>query len=666
MSHELRTPLNSSLILAKLLAENKDGTLTAEQVKFAETIYSAGNDLLTLINDILDLAKIEAGRMTVDVASVPVARLVDPMRATFEAMATQKGITFRVEVKDAGTITTDVQKVEQVLKNLLSNAIKFTDTGSVTLVATADGESVRFAVTDTGIGIAKDQLAPIFEAFRQAESTSSRRYGGTGLGLSISRDLARLLGGTVTVESTVGRGSTFTLALPRTYTGTSGNGNGNGAEATPPASPPRPMPASPQEPPRRSVETPPTPSVAAPHVPDDRDTLDDTRRRVLIVEDDVPFAGILVDLVRERGFAAIATSMADDGVALAKKFAPDAIILDVNLPDHSGLSVLDRLKRTPATRHVPVYVVSVADHSRTARAMGAVGYALKPVKREQLAQALEELAGKWTSRTRRVLVVEDDEVQRSAIEKLLASRDVEIIGAGTVPDALAHLKSTTFDCVVTDLGLPGASGDELLRKMAEDTANSFPPVIVYTGRSLTHEEEQRLRKYSSSIIVKGARSPERLLDEVTLFLHHVESELPPERQKMLRHVRDREAVFEGRHILLVEDDVRNVFALTAVLEPKGAIVDIARNGKEALRALEEKPGVEIVLMDIMMPEMDGITCMREIRKNKAWAKLPIIALTAKAMKDDQERCLDAGANDFISKPLDVEKLLSLLRVWMPK
>jgi CheY-like chemotaxis protein len=401
-------------------------------------------------------------------------------------------------------------------------------------------------------------------------------------------------------------------------------------------------------------------------VADPRDALDSDRRTLLIVEDDPAFAAILVDLGRELEFQCVVAESADDAVRLAQQRVPSAVILDIGLPDHSGLSVLDRLKRSSATRHVPVHVVSAADQAQTALSMGAVGYAVKPVAREELVRAVRALKDKFSRETRLVLIVEDDAVQRESVAKLLAGPGIETVAVETADAALSELRQRTFDCVVTDLSLPGTSGYELLETLAGDDRYSFPPVIVYTGRSLTPDEEQKLRRYSSSIIVKGARSPERLLDEVTLFLHQVESSLPPDRQRMLRAARDREAIFEGRTILLVEDDVRNVFALVSVLEPKGAKVEIARNGREALERLEQVKGIDLVLMDVMMPEMDGLTATREIRKRLEWQKLPIIALTAKAMRDDQEKCLNAGANDYVAKPFDVEMLLSLLRVWLSR
>jgi len=411
--------------------------------------------------------------------------------------------------------------------------------------------------------------------------------------------------------------------------------------------------------------------VAKAEFEDDRDHLPPGARCILVIEDDARFAMILCDLAHELGFQCVVTHTAHDGLAAAAQYQPSAILLDMNLPDHSGLGVLDQLKHNPDTRHVPVHVISVADYSHQALELGAIGYAFKPVKREELVEVFQRLEAKFTQGLRRVLVVEDDERQRESIRVLLKSGDVQIVGVETAAEALNLLKSTTFDCMVMDLSLPDLSGYELLEKMAEQDAVSFPPVIVYTGRSLTGDEEQRLRRYSRSIIIKDARSPERLLDEVTLFLHQVESTLPVESQRLLKVARARDLALEGRRILVVEDDVRNIFALSSVLEPKGAQIEVARNGREALDALDRAStptgiGVDLVLMDIMMPEMDGLTAMREIRKRAEWKRLPIIALTAKAMKDDHDKCLAAGANDYIAKPLDVERLLSLIRVWMPK
>ncbi len=673
MSHELRTPLNSTLILAKLLADNKPGNLSAEQVKFAGTILSAGRDLLSLINDILDLSKIESGKVDVDIEPVRIAATVDSLVKGMLPLAEQKNLQLAAEI-DPGTpatIETDPQRLGQILKNLLSNALKFTDRGAVQLrVAGGAGHTISFAVSDSGIGISPEHQELIFEAFRQADGSTHRKYGGTGLGLSISRDLARLLGGDIAVRSTPGEGSVFTLTLPCTFHAASI------AERTDAPPTRAPAPAATDAPARRSeppitVPSAPPPASYARKVPDDRDALRSDARLILVIEDDLRFASILVDLAHEMAFQCVVTHSAGEGVRAALDYRPSAILLDMNLPDHSGLGVLDQLKHDSRTRHIPVHVLSVADYIHEAMERGAVGYDLKPVQRSQLVTALQRLESTFSSRMRRVLVVEDDTRQRESIDKLLGNDEVEIIGVATAAAALEQLRTTTFDCMIMDLNLPDLSGYELLEQLAAQGDASFPPVIVYTGRSLTRDEEQQLRRFSKSIIVKDARSPERLLDEVTLFLHQVESSLPAEAQRMLMVARDRDASLDGRRILVVEDDVRNVFALTSVLEPKGATVELARNGREALEQLERSrsPGgkpIDLVLMDIMMPEMDGFTAMREIRKQAVWKKLPIIALTAKAMRDDQEKCLAAGANDYIAKPLDVDKLLSLVRVWMPK
>jgi CheY-like chemotaxis protein/CHASE3 domain sensor protein len=663
MSHELRTPLNSLLILAKLLADNREANLNEEQIKFAQTIYSAGNDLLTLINDILDLAKVEAGQLDVVSESVPVRRLLDDLVGTCQPIARERGLALDTSIDSAvpAAIETDRTRIQQILKNLLSNALKFTQHGGVGLHVrrAADGR-VAFDVTDTGIGIAPEQHEVVFQAFRQADGTTNRKYGGTGLGLSISRDLARLLGGELTVASTLGRGSTFTLVLPERYAAPQN-------VARPPSEATAPLPGRSPGANGKGSSRPAAPRVAvsAPAA-NDRKHATPGSRTILVIEDDIEFARIIQTLAGELDFQTVLAMTAEQGLELAERDHPSAIVLDVGLPDRSGLSVLDALKHNSKTRHIPVHVISASDYTQEALEMGAAGYAIKPVKREQLVQALQRLETKFTQKLRRVLVVEDDATLRESTCRLLSGDDVETFAVGTAAEALDHLRATTFDCMVLDLSLPDQTGFQLLESMSHEEQSSYPPVIVYTGRSLSRDEEQQLRRFSHSIIVKGARSPERLLDEVTLFLHRVESDLPPDRQRMLRDARHREAVFEGRRVLVVEDDVRNIFALSSVFEPKGAKVDIARNGLEALAYLRDKPGVDLVLMDVMMPEMDGLEAMREIRKQPALAKLPIIALTAKAMSDDRENCLAAGANDYIAKPLDVDKLLSLARVWMLK
>jgi signal transduction histidine kinase/DNA-binding response OmpR family regulator/CHASE3 domain sensor protein len=655
MSHELRTPLNSSLILARLLADNRDGNLTPDQVRFAQTIHAAGNDLLTLINDILDLSKIEAGMLEVRPEPVAPRRLADELVQSLRPIAEhrQLALELRVDPSVPGAIESDPIRLRQILKNLLSNALKFTDQGGVTLEITASDGRVRFAVHDTGVGISADQHEVIFEPFRQADGSASRRAGGTGLGLSISRDLARMLGGDLHVVSAPGRGSTFTLTLPEAppYPGLPRHHRRTTAVRSAVA---RPAAAV------RPAATRPAPFS------DDRDRVEPATRSLLIIEDDVAFARVIYDLAHELEFLGVVATTADDGLALARRTPPSAIVLDVGLPDQSGLAVLDALKHDPQTRHIPVHVVSAADHTRTALEMGATGYALKPVDRERLIEAIRQLEARFTQKLRRVLIVEDDAVLRDSTARLLAGEDVETVTAATAAEALDQIRTTTFDCMVLDLALPDRSGLELLDEMSRGERYGFPPVIVYTGRSLSHDEVHQLERFSRSIIIKGARSPERLLDEVTLFLHQVESRLSVERQRMLRDARDREAVFDGRRILIVEDDVRNLFALSNALEPRGAIVEIARNGREAIEHLDARPGVDLVLMDIMMPEMDGHEAIRRLRADPRFARLPIIALTAKAMIDDREKSIAAGASDYIAKPLDVDKLLSLARVWIRK
>ena len=664
MSHELRTPLNSSLILAKLLAENPTENLTAEQVKFAESIYSAGNDLLNLINDILDISKVEAGKLEVRPENSSVSRLVEGLRSLFQPLATEKRLQFTVEMQ-AGAPTmlyTDRQRLEQILKNLLSNAIKFTETGTVSMIVSRQpGSGIAFTVRDSGIGIAEEHQQSIFEAFRQADGTTNRRYGGTGLGLSISRDLAALLGGSISVTSAPGQGSIFTLVLPEQYVEQSTEAQGANIAAVV-STPVMPAPTVA----RPVVEPVAVRDEAIPVFDDDRDKAPFDKRCILVIEDEVRFAQILFDLAHELGYYCLVAHAADDGFNLAARFTPDAILLDMRLPDHSGLTVLQRLKELAPTRHIPVHVISVEDRQEAALHMGAIGYAVKPTTREELKDVFAKLEAKLTQKVKRILLVEDDALQRDSIARLIGDDDIEITAVGFAQEALDLLRDNIYDCMIIDLKLPDMLGDELLKRMSTEEICSFPPVIVYTGRNMTRDEEAELMKYSRSIIIKGARSPERLLDEVTLFLHKVESQLSNERQKMLKTARSRDKVFEARKILVVDDDVRNIFALTSALEHKGAVVEIARNGLEAIAKLNEVEDIDLVLMDVMMPEMDGYEATIGIRKDPRWRKLPIIAVTAKAMKDDQERCLQAGSNDYLAKPIDLDRLFSLIRVWLPK
>ena len=658
MSHELRTPLNSSLILAKLLSENAKGNLEPEQIQFANTIYAAGNDLLNLINDILDISKVEAGKLELAREDIALPSLAESMQAMFAPLAGQKRLVFTCAVEPGApaSINSDAQRLQQILKNLLSNAIKFTDDGqvSMTVAARADG-MIAFAVRDSGIGIAQDQQELIFEAFRQADGTTSRRYGGTGLGLSISRDLAALLGGAIDVTSTPGRGSTFTLVLP----------------SSTPAALPAPAPSS-----SSASASAPAP-VAAPaasarpaadrneQFPDDRTRDAAGQRTVLVIEDDAAFARILFELAHELQYRCLVAHNAADGLQLAGTLLPDAILLDLGLPDGSGLDVLQKLKDNPQARHIPVHIVSANDRAEAALQLGAIGYVIKPATRERLKQVFQTLEGKFTQKLKRVLLVEDDARQREAVVQLIGDDDIEITAVATGAEALALLRTQVYDCMIIDLKLPDMHGHELLRTMSAEKIRAFPPVIVYTGRTLTREEEADLLKYSRSIIIKGARSPERLLDEVTLFLHRVESQMSAERQSMLKTVRSRDRVFDGRRILLVDDDVRNIFSLTSALEQKGITVEAARDGFEALAKLDAMPDVDLVLMDVMMPGMDGLEATRRLRQDPRFAKLPVIAITAKAMKDDQEQCMKAGASDYLAKPIDLDRLYSLLRVWLP-
>ncbi len=654
MSHELRTPLNSALIMAQLLAENRLGNLTPEQIKYAQSIQSAGNDLLVLINDMLDLSRIEAGKIDLRVGTVTIASAVDSLRQMFGHLASSKGLAFVIDVDPTAPreIESDATRLSQILKNLLANAFKFTERGSVTLRVSGHEGGCMFSVQDTGIGIAADRLESIFDHFQQADGSISRRFGGTGLGLSISRQLATLLGGRIEVTSREHSGSTFLLWLPvgAPVAGVTPTGAGvpaldETASTLPPAPP-----------------SPPAPTVTPePLAVQGRD-----EHCLLIVEDDGAFGTAVSLLARERGLVPLLAKTAAEATTLLQTRVIGGVVLDVRLPDGSGLAVLEELKRNPTTRHIPVHVLSAYDDGERALALGAIGFSRKPVGAEGIVAAFDALDARGRVGPRRVLVVEDDATQRNGIAELLRSDGVEIVGAGSVADARALLDGGGFDCVVLDLGLPDGDGVELLEQLADAPSAKKTPVVVYTARDLPAHQEARLRRGSSAIILKGPHSGERLLEEVTLFLHRVEDQLPALQREMLRAVRDRERVFEGRRILLAEDDVRNVFALTAVLEQRGARLTIARNGREAIDQLNADPTVDLVLMDVMMPELDGISAIREIRRDARFAKLPIVVLTAKAMGDDRDRCLDAGANDYLAKPVQVDKLLALLRVWLPR
>jgi CheY-like chemotaxis protein/signal transduction histidine kinase/HAMP domain-containing protein len=676
MSHELRTPLNSLLILAKLLAENPDANLTEKQVEFANTIYSAGSDLLDLINDILDLSKVEAGRMDIDVGDVAIADIRDFVERSFRPVADDKRLTFDVEVAGANVppaIETDEQRLQQILKNLLSNAFKFTQDGGVTLRISVVGDEqfasdtlagadmvLALAVSDTGVGIPEDKLRLIFEAFQQADGTTSRRYGGTGLGLSISREIARLLGGEIRVQSTVGEGSTFTLFLPVAFPSgarvTAGDTfvdtvvfERNGGDRSPHLEP------------ELDSSVP-----AAPELQDDRENIGDDDRVVLIIEDDADFANTELEVARARGFKGLVALRGDSGVALAHEFKPDAIVLDLKLPVMDGWTVLDHLKHHPATRHIPVHIVSAGDGRQNALRLGAVAFLEKPITPEDLDEAFGDIQTFIDRRVRSLLVVEDDDDQRRAVVELIGGGgdDVEVTAVASSEQALEALAEQQFDCIVLDLKLPDMGGFDLLETLKEDPRHAHTPVIVYTGKELTRREETKLKRFSEAIVVKDASSPERLLDETSLFLHRVEGNLPREKRRMLEQLHSADEVLRGRKILIVDDDVRNVFALTSVLESNGMEVLYSENGREGIETLRENPDVDLVLMDIMMPEMDGYEAIRAIRADEAFQQLPVISLTAKAMKGDREKSVAAGASDYIVKPVDTDQLLSLMRVWL--
>ncbi len=675
MSHELRTPLNSLLILAKLLAENTERNLTEKQIEFARTIHQAGSDLLELINDILDLSKVEAGKMDVNAGEVEIAAIAEYVERTFRPLADEKGLSLEIEVAEDAprAIVTDEQRLQQVLKNLLSNAIKFTDEGGVTLRVAGGPAGIAFSVGDTGIGVPEDKLRLIFEAFQQADGTTSRRYGGTGLGLSISREIARLLGGEITVQSQPGEGSTFTLTLPLEFT----------PPVEPAAAETRALEARVGELVREgeellaggaellapALDAPPVPTpdpaaLAAGPAGDDRDTLADGDRIVLIVEDDPTFTEMLLEAAHQRGFKAVVATRGDAGIALAHDYRPDAVILDMDLPELDGWAVLDHLKHHPATRHIPVHTISAGGDRTNALQAGAVAFAEKPLTPETLERTFATIAEFAERRVRSLLVVEDDEQQRQAIVELVGGDDLEIVAVGSSEEALEALGRQRFDCMVLDLKLPGTSAFKLLETLKSEATPSAPPVIVYTAQELTRREETRLKKYAEAIVVKDARSPERLLDETSLFLHRVEARLPQAKRPLRDQLGASDEIFRGKRILIVDDDVRNVFSLTSVLEARGMEVLFAEDGREGLATLRENPDVDLVLMDIMMPELDGYETMRAIRRLPEFERLPIISLTAKAMKGDRERSIAAGASDYITKPVDIDQLLSLMRVWL--
>jgi HAMP domain-containing protein/signal transduction histidine kinase/CheY-like chemotaxis protein len=677
MSHELRTPLNSLLILADQLATNPEGNLSGKQVEFARTIHGSGRDLLHLINDILDLSKIESGTVSVDLGEFAFTDVVENLERTFRHVAENKGITLDILVdKDLPpAINTDAQRLDQVLKNLLSNAFKFTEHGGVTVdityatrgwseenVSLNRAEAViAFAVSDTGIGISEDKQQTIFEAFQQADGSTSRRYGGTGLGLAISREIARLLGGEIRLKSTPGVGSTFTLYLPE-----------NGISASAPA----PLRIE------RTIRTP----IALGHgarsheveehgdengneqrEPEQSRLIDDRRnigvgdQVVLITEDDLNFAQFELEMVRARGMKGLIATRGQTALTLAREYKPNGILLDVSLPDMEGWKVLERLKADLATRHIPVFVISVAEEPENALKQGAIMYANKPISREDLEKIIERIQT-FRDEPRKMLVIEDDENQRNAMVELIGNGTAKLTAVGTGEEARAALTEHDFSCVVLDLMLPDVSGFDLIEEIRRDNPNL--PILVYTGKDLSRDEEERLNRVAQTVIVKDVRSPERLYDQAALWIHRDIDKLPEDKRALINRLHRAEDVLTGKRVLLVDDDVRNIFAMTSVLERYGMEVLDAESGKAALEILNENDNVDLALMDIMLPEMDGYQVMREIRNMYDYRMLPIIALTAKAMKGDREKCIEAGASDYIAKPVDTEKLLSMLRMWL--
>jgi CheY-like chemotaxis protein len=666
MSHELRTPLNSILLLSKHLSNNKDGNLTEKQVECASTVHISGNELLNLINDVLDLAKVESGKMILEPEHTAIKDMVGAMESNFRPVAQNKGIEFDIQIAEGApeTILTDSQRLAQILKNLLSNAFKFTEKGSVTLeICYRDSAlPVTFMVKDTGTGIPKDKLETVFQAFNQVDGSTNRKYGGTGLGLSISRELVRALGGTIEVSSTLGRGSVFTLSLPETLDSKKDSDHA-GPAALAQAS------ADPGAPADTATVSPAAPEEAPPDredVPDDRKTLTKESRSILIIEDDPRFARILRDAAREKGFKVLLAESGEIGLHLTNLHAPDGIILDMGLPGMDGKTVLFRLKDDLATRHIPVHIISASDMTTEPLRMGAVGYLTKPVTMEAIDGVFTRIERVISKKVKKVLVVEDNEVTRRLIAELVGNGTVKTVAASTGSEARTLLRKDDFDCIILDLGLPDMSGMDLLRELRKEE-EFHTPVIIHTARDLTGEEKAVLEGFSDSIVIKDAKSREKLLDNTCLFLHRVEADLPEKKKEMIRRLHDRESILENKKILIVDDDMRNVFALISILQDKGINTVAAENGKEALSRLGENPDTDLVLMDIMMPEMDGYTAMREIRNPQSKIQnhdLPVIALTAKAMKGDRAKCIEAGASDYLSKPVDADKLLSMLRVWL--
>ncbi len=671
MSHELRTPLNSLLLLAKILSENKENNLTHDQVESAQVIFSSGTDLLNMINEILDLSKIEAGKMELNRCEIDISVLAQNIGTTFSHLAREKGLELDVCV-DPGclsSIFSDFERVKQILKNLIANAVKFTSQGGIYVSfyrpednavyrrrELAANDILAVSVRDTGIGIAKEKQTLIFEAFQQSEGGISRKYGGTGLGLSICRELSKLLGGEIHLQSTEEKGSTFTLYLP---SGLEHKDKANEKEILPAYQSPEPI-----QPSKADQTLPNIPIESQQHLPDDRDKIMPESKSVLIIEDDTNFGKTLMSFCSKRGFLCLYSATGENGLALARQYLPKAVILDIKLPGMDGWDVFHNLKENHTTRHIPVHFMSVEKPVFNVLNKGAIGYLTKPVSPQNLEAAMDRIEEEITKKVKSLLVVEDDPLQQKSIKQLLTGRDIAIDKAVSGKNALAAIKGKYYDCIILDLGLPDMTGFDLLKALTENQKSMLPPIIVYTGRDLSFEEESLLRRYSESIIIKGVKSEERLLDETSLFLHRMIKNLPADKKQMITDIHNGDQMLDDKTILLVDDDMRNVFALVKVLAERKMTVLKAENGQKAIEIIKNTPRIDLVLMDIMMPVMNGYEAMKEIRKDKNFAHLPIIALTAKAMKQDKSDCIAAGANDYLTKPVDIDRLLSIMRVWL--
>jgi CheY-like chemotaxis protein/signal transduction histidine kinase/HAMP domain-containing protein len=686
MSHELRTPLNSLLLLAQQLGDNPQGNLSLAQVEYAKSIYSSGNDLLTLINDILDLSKIESGTVTLEVSEYRFSVLTGYLERTFRHMAEAKTLSFGITLgeKLPPSMMTDTTRLQQILKNLLSNAFKFTSRGQVQLkIEMVDGgwsadhpnlrnadTVVAFSVSDTGVGIPSDKLQLIFEAFQQADGSTARKYGGTGLGLSISRELARLLGGEIRVTSTVGVGSVFTLYLPYHRGGFINHAPATGIAQQSEARIGTALPSAPVAAGSSAKAEEASPQAAVTVLleqeaaTDDRYLIAPGDPSILVVEDDGDFASAVAALARERNLKVIISENGNAALTLARDYTPTAIFLDIDLPDIDGFTVLDRLKRDPRTRHIPVHILSVSNERERGLRQGAISYLVKPVSRERMSEEMRRVQQYLNRGKRRLLIVEDDALQREQVVSLLADGDIEVTAVENGAAALEALDAMQVDCMVLDLTLPDIDGFALLERIGANAAWRDIPVVVYTAKDLSRQEIARLSAVAKTIVIKDVRSPERLVHETAMFLHRSPLALPDAQRRMIEQVDDAGSGLAGKKVLIVDDDLRNIFALTTVLERYQMTVAFAENGRDGIRLLEANSDIEIVLMDIMMPEMDGYDTIREIRKNPRFRSLPIITLTAKAMKGDRDKCLAAGASDYITKPVDVSRLLSLMRVWL--